>query len=144
MYLNQFDFLYNAVGIENAAKVYFNKKPKNLAKEEAAMLVGMCKNPALYNPYSFKIRNYRRIIATEKEISPSAVSTEEIAARRAADSTRALNRRTLILAHRVELLQQTADKMRSIWPDAEISMLNRRNRQFDAQVASGPWAEEPD
>ena len=63
MYLNQFDYLYNAVGIENAAKVYFNKKPKNLAKEEAAMLVGMCKNPALYNPYSFKVRNYRGIIA---------------------------------------------------------------------------------
>ena len=97
MYLNQFDYLYNAVGIENAAKVYFNKKPKNLAKEEAAMLVGMCKNPALYNPYSFKIRNYRRIIATEKEISPSAVSSEEINARRAADSTRAVNRRNQVL-----------------------------------------------
>jgi penicillin-binding protein 1A len=97
MYLNQFDFLYNAVGIENAAKVYFNKKPKNLAKEEAAMLVGMCKNPALYNPYSFKIRNYRRIIATEKEISPSAVTLEEISARRASDSTRAVNRRNQVL-----------------------------------------------
>ena len=34
MYLNQFDFLYNAVGIENAAKVYFNKTPKNLSKNE--------------------------------------------------------------------------------------------------------------
>ena len=97
MYLNQFDFLYNAVGIENAAKVYFNKKPKNLAKEEAAMLVGMCKNPALYNPYSFKVRNYRRIIATEKEISPSAVEVSEIIARRAADSTRAVNRRNQVL-----------------------------------------------
>ena len=97
MYLNQFDFLYNAVGIENAAKVYFNKKPKNLAKEEAAMLVGMCKNPALYNPYSFKVRNYRRIIATEKEISPSAVEASEIIARRAADSIRAVNRRNQVL-----------------------------------------------
>jgi penicillin-binding protein 1A len=97
MYLNQFDFLYNAVGIENAAKVYFNKKPKDLAKEEAAMLVGMCKNPALYNPYSFKVRNYRRIIATEKEISPSAVSLTDIVARRAEDSTRAVNRRNQVL-----------------------------------------------
>ena len=35
MYLNQFDFLYNAVGIENAAKVYFNKKPIDLTKSEA-------------------------------------------------------------------------------------------------------------
>ena len=31
MYLNQFDFLYNAVGIENASKVYFNKKTKELS-----------------------------------------------------------------------------------------------------------------
>jgi hypothetical protein len=57
MYLNQFDFLYNAVGIENASKVYFNKKPGQLTKTEAATLVGMCKNPDLYNPYKYKIKN---------------------------------------------------------------------------------------
>lgn len=50
MYLNQFDFLYNAVGIKSAAQVYFNTTPTELKIEEAAMLVGMCKNPALYNP----------------------------------------------------------------------------------------------
>lgn len=50
MYLNQFDFLYNAVGIKSAAQVYFNTTPAELKIEEAAMLVGMCKNPALYNP----------------------------------------------------------------------------------------------
>ncbi len=50
MYLNQFDFLYNAVGIKSAAKVYFNKDPKDLSIEEAAVLVGMVKNPAYYNP----------------------------------------------------------------------------------------------
>lgn len=50
MYLNQFDFLYNAVGIKMAAKTYFNKDPKDLNIEEAAMLVGMCKNPSIYNP----------------------------------------------------------------------------------------------
>ena len=44
MYLNQFDFLYNAVGIQSAAKIYFNTTPKNLKIEESAMLVGMCKN----------------------------------------------------------------------------------------------------
>ena len=50
MYLNQFDFLYNAVGIKSAAQVYFSTTPANLKMEEAAMLVGMCKNPSLYNP----------------------------------------------------------------------------------------------
>ena len=50
MYLNQFDFLYNAVGIKSAAQVYFSTTPAQLKLEEAAMLVGMCKNPSLYNP----------------------------------------------------------------------------------------------
>ena len=50
MYLNQFDFLYNAVGIKSAAKVYFNKDAADLSIEEAATLVGMVKNPAYFNP----------------------------------------------------------------------------------------------
>ena len=50
MYLNQFDFLYNAVGIKSAAQVYFSTTPDKLTIEEAAMLVGMCKNPSMYNP----------------------------------------------------------------------------------------------
>ncbi len=50
MYLNQFDFLYNAVGVKSAAQVYFSTTPADLKIEEAAMLVGMCKNPSLYNP----------------------------------------------------------------------------------------------
>ncbi|MGB1452240.1 MAG: transglycosylase domain-containing protein, partial [Crocinitomicaceae bacterium] len=73
MYLNQFDFLYNAVGIESAANVYFNKTALELSKVEAAMLVGMCKNPSLYNPYSFKNKNYANKIAIKKNISPSKV-----------------------------------------------------------------------
>ncbi len=50
MYLNRFDFLNNAVGIESAARVYFNKKPSELDIYESAMLVGMAKNPSLFNP----------------------------------------------------------------------------------------------
>lgn len=50
MYLNQFDFLNNAVGIKTAAHVYFNTIPDSLKIEQAAMLVGMAKNPSLYNP----------------------------------------------------------------------------------------------
>ena len=50
MYLNRFDWVNNAVGIKSAAGVYFNKKPFELDIVESAMLVGMLKNPALYNP----------------------------------------------------------------------------------------------
>jgi penicillin-binding protein 1A len=50
MYLNRFDWVNNAVGIKSAANVYFNKRPIDLNLEESAMLIGMLKNPALYNP----------------------------------------------------------------------------------------------
>ena len=50
MYLNKYDFGYNAVGIRSAAQIYFGKLPKDLNVQEAAMLVGMCKNSSLYNP----------------------------------------------------------------------------------------------
>ena len=97
MYLNQFDFLYNAVGIENAARVYFNKRPKDLNKSEAATLVGLCKNPTIYNPYSYQIRNYRARIAENKGLALSAVTKEEILTARAQDSTTAHSRRNQVL-----------------------------------------------
>src|SRR5690606_11793144 len=50
MYLNQVDFVNNAVGIRSASRIYFSKEPKQLNKEEAAVLVGMLKNPSLFNP----------------------------------------------------------------------------------------------
>jgi penicillin-binding protein 1A len=97
MYLNQFDFLYNAVGIENAARVYFNKAPINLTKTEAAMLVGMCKNPDLYNPYSYQVDNYKRKIANYKGIPLNQVTRAEIYERRSKDSIRAVERRNQVL-----------------------------------------------
>jgi len=50
MYLNRFDWVNNAVGVKSASKVYFNKKPEELEVWESAVLIGMLKNPALYNP----------------------------------------------------------------------------------------------
>ena len=50
LYLNYFDFLHNAVGIKTAANVYFGKTPGELNITEAATLIGMCKNPSLFNP----------------------------------------------------------------------------------------------
>ncbi|MBP6230866.1 MAG: transglycosylase domain-containing protein [Paludibacteraceae bacterium] len=60
MYLNQFDFLNNAVGIKSAAQVYFNVSPMELTREQAALLVGMCKNPSYFNPNRFKERATNR------------------------------------------------------------------------------------
>jgi penicillin-binding protein 1A len=59
MYLNRFDWVNNAVGIKSASKVYFNKEVDSLSINESAMLVGMLKNPSLFNPN-------RRIEITEK------------------------------------------------------------------------------
>ena len=50
MYFNKADFVNTAVGIRSAAKVYFGKELRDLSIEEGAMLVGMLKNPSLYNP----------------------------------------------------------------------------------------------
>ncbi|MGB5316134.1 MAG: transglycosylase domain-containing protein [Robiginitalea sp.] len=50
MYLNIYDFGYNADGIRSASRIYFGKEPKDLKTEESALLVGMLKNSSLYNP----------------------------------------------------------------------------------------------
>ena len=60
LYLNQLDFLYQAVGINSAARVYFNKKPIDLTIEEAAVFIAMAKNPSLYNPKRYPERTKQR------------------------------------------------------------------------------------
>ena len=50
MYLNKYDFLNLAVGIKTASNVYFNCDPEELKLHQSAMLIGMAKNSALYNP----------------------------------------------------------------------------------------------
>ncbi len=69
MYLNKFDFLNNAVGIKTAAKTYFGKDPKDLSVEEAATLIGMCKNPSLYNPRRFneRCRGRRNVVLDQMQ-----------------------------------------------------------------------------
>jgi penicillin-binding protein 1A len=50
MYLNTQDFIFNAVGIRSASRIYFGKEAKELDVQEAAILVAMLKNPRQYNP----------------------------------------------------------------------------------------------
>ena len=51
MYLNTQGFLFNAVGIRSAARIYFGKEPKDLDLQESAILVAMLKNPRQYDPH---------------------------------------------------------------------------------------------
>lgn len=69
MYLNQFDFNYNAVGIKSAANIYFNTTADKLTPEQAATLVGMCKNPTLYNPVRRpeKTKDRRNVVFSQME-----------------------------------------------------------------------------
>lgn len=97
MYLNQFDFLYNAVGISSASRVYFNKDAADLNAEEAAILVGMCKNPGLYNPHRFTVTDYRDLLSRRKKVAKESITDEEILAAREKDSLRTIKRRNVVL-----------------------------------------------
>jgi 1A family penicillin-binding protein len=50
MYLNSVYYGENAFGIEDAAKTYFNKTPKDLSLAESAMLIGVLPAPSAYSP----------------------------------------------------------------------------------------------
>lgn len=67
LYLNYFDFLHNAVGIKTAANTYFNKEPSQLDICESATLVGLCKNPSLFNPvrYPERARQRRNVVLAQ-------------------------------------------------------------------------------
>lgn len=52
MYLNSVFFGENAFGIEEAARVYYGKSPKDLTLAESAMLVGLLPAPNAYSPIS--------------------------------------------------------------------------------------------
>ncbi len=60
MYLNRFDFINNAVGIQSAARIYFSTTADSLKMEQAAVLVGMEKNPSLFNPVRRKQNSQER------------------------------------------------------------------------------------
>ncbi len=85
MYLNQFDFLYNAVGIRSATQVYFSTTPTDISLEDAAMLIGLCKNPSLYNP----IRHPERALNRRNTVL-NQMEKYDFITKAAADSLKAL------------------------------------------------------
>jgi len=85
MYLNKFEFINGAHGVHSAAEIYFDKDQSVLTKEEAAILVGMLKNPALYNPVRFTERSKgRRDVVLQMMYNNDALDKQEL------DSLRAL------------------------------------------------------
>lgn len=78
MYLNYFDFLHNAVGIKTASNTYFSKDPKDLTVNEAATLVGLCKNPSYYNPVRNPERcRERRNVVLSQMVKAGKLSQED-------------------------------------------------------------------
>lgn len=134
MYLNQFDFLYNAVGIENAARVYFNKTPNELTKNEAACLVGMVKNPSLYNPRSYKIRDYRSRIAVKKGINPEDVNNSDIKEARETDSLMIHQRRNQVLMQWLKNSKEGNDAITHKMTQAEYDKLKNEEIKIDYQI----------
>ena len=78
LYLNKFNFLHNADGIKTAADTYFSKEPADLTICEAATLIGLCKNPALFNPVRFPERSKnRRNVVLGQMLKSGYLSREE-------------------------------------------------------------------
>ena len=78
MYFNKFDFLNLAVGIHSASHVYFDKAPLDLDIQEAATLVGMCKNPALFNPLRRAELVTKRRNVVLKQMKKNEYITQEV------------------------------------------------------------------
>jgi penicillin-binding protein 1A len=77
MYLNKSDFLYDAVGIGAASKTYFGKDQTKLSVEEAAVLIGMLKNPRLFNPIINPQNCFKRRMVVLKQMVKNDFLSEE-------------------------------------------------------------------
>lgn len=79
MYLNQMDFVNNAIGVQSASRIYFNKTVQQLTVEEAATFVGMLTNPSLYNPNRRLelTQNRRNVVFSQMEKNNYITSAEQ-------------------------------------------------------------------
>lgn len=77
MFLNKFDFRYQANGIGAAANIYFGKNQKDLEIPEAAMLIGMLKNPSYFNPLSQEERTRNRRTTVLSQMKKYNIITDE-------------------------------------------------------------------
>lgn len=149
MYLNRFDFLNNAVGIKTASNVYFGKEPSELKIEEAAMLVGMLKNPSLYNPLRYPERTQeRRNVVLDQMVKNGKLSKME------ADSIKqlpiTLNYKRV--DHKDGIAPYLREELRMLFTAKEPQRPNKNNYKSDMAYTlamgqyntdSTMWAENP-
>lgn len=141
LYLNYFDFLHNAVGIKTAANVYFGKSPKQLTLNEAAMLVGMCKNPSYYNP----VRNPERCLGRRNTVLEQMLKAEYITQ----DEFETYRQESLKLNfHRIDHKEGTATYLREYLRQILMAEKPNRNNYREWQEAqfytdSIAWENDP-
>src|SRR5450759_1893693 len=121
MYLNKFNFSYNAIGIKSAAKVYFNTTPDSLNLQQSAVLIGMLKGSTMYNP----VRDYN-IMLQRRNVVISQMANYGYLTPSVADSVKKLS---IEVDFRVEdhntglatyLRQYITNTMRKPEPDRKI------------------------
>ena len=77
-YLNSINYGSGQYGIENASKYYFNKSALDLSLAEASILVGIPKNPSLYNPiYNLDKAKKRQKIVLDSMLEEGYITEEE-------------------------------------------------------------------
>ena len=77
-YLNSINYGSGQYGIENASKYYFNKSTLDLSLAEASILVGIPKNPSLYNPiYNLEKAKKRQKIVLDSMLEEGYITEEE-------------------------------------------------------------------
>ena len=141
MYLNQFDFLNNAVGIKSASQIYFSKLPADLKVEEAATLVGMCKNPAYFNPVRFNKRTMER-----RNVVLNQMRKADFITREQFDSLRAkpLTLKYQKVDHKLGLAAYFREYLRSIMSAKEPDKSDYASWQMDKyEQDKKAWATNP-
>ncbi|RPH99930.1 MAG: PBP1A family penicillin-binding protein, partial [Calditrichaeota bacterium] len=77
-YLNQIDFGSGIYGVELAAQTYFSKHADELTNGEAAMLAGIPRWPARYNPYKYpEIAKQRQTFVLKKMLEQKYITDQE-------------------------------------------------------------------
>ena len=80
-YLNTVPFLYNAYGIEMAARTYFDKSADKLDVLESAVLIGMLKGTSYYNPVQNPDRAVqRRNLVLSQMVKHQKLDADKLAA----------------------------------------------------------------
>ena len=141
LYLNKYDFNYNAVGIESASRTYFNKRPGELNIEEAALLIGMLKNSSLYNPVRrSELTLERRNVVLNQMRKAGHLSREEADSLKQTPIELDFNRSSHIDIAAPYYRQHLAKLMMAVKP-VRKNYASWQNQQFTEDSLS--WIEDP-